>query len=80
MEHLGETILLPKVSPLPNTLAHYKRLARSFPDRATVKVYYNEGTPRTNGPIIPSPFNAIVIDQRWSDVAQRFLATDNSGV
>jgi len=80
MEHLGETILLPKVSPLPNTLAHYKRLARSFPDGAIVKVYYNEGARRLNGPIIPSPFNAIVVDQRWNDVTQRFLARDNSGV
>jgi hypothetical protein len=30
MEHLGETILLPKLAPLPNTLAYYKRLERIY--------------------------------------------------
>lgn len=80
MQHIGETILLPKIRPLPNTLAYYKRLTNNLPDGATVKVYYNEAEPRHSGPAIPSPFNAIVSDQRWSDIAQRFLATDKRGI
>ena len=80
MEHLGETILLPKVSPLPNTLAYYKRLpgsqsATPIPNNSIVKIYQYEG--RKQPPPTIDTSDVTVSRQEWGESFQQIFSKDS---